>query len=195
MTQTAGNRDVTDLLQAWGEGDRAAFDRLLPLVHAKLHELARLHLRRERRDHTLQPTALVNEAYLRLVDQRRVRWRNRAQFFGTAAQMMRRILVDYSRERHAAKRGGHATRVALDDVLDVAAPSLDVDLMALDHALDRLASLDPRQSDLVVLRFFGGLSISEVAAVTNLSPSTVKREWAIARLWLHRELQGNGHEA
>ncbi len=181
--------DVTSLLQAWGDGDRAALDVLMPVVYAELHRLAGAHLRRERPDHTLQATALVNEAYLKLVDQHRVQWQNRAHFFGTAAQIMRRILVDHARQQGTAKRGGGATRVELDEALG-AAEQRDIDLLALDAALERLARLDARQSQVVVLRFFGGLGIDEVAEVMNLSPSTVNREWKIAKIWLRRELRG-----
>ncbi len=181
--------DVTSLLQAWGDGDRAALDVLMPVVYAELHRLAGAHLRRERPDHTLQATALVNEAYLKLVDQHRVQWQNRAHFFGTAAQIMRRILVDHARQQGTAKRGGGATRVELDEALG-AAEQRDIDLLALDAALERLSRLDARQSQVVVLRFFGGLGIDEVAEVMNLSPSTVNREWKIAKIWLRRELRG-----
>ena len=181
--------DVTGLLQAWSAGDRSALDELMPVVYAELHRLARARLRGERADHTLQATALVNEAYVRLVDQTRVRWQNRAQFFGTAAQLMRRILVDHAREHRSAKRGGGATRVELDEALG-SAHQRDVDLLALDAALERLERLDPRQSRLVVLRFFGGLTIDEVAEVLEISPATAKREWVTARIWLRRELDG-----
>ena len=185
-----GHRDVTGLLQAWGAGNREALDELMPVVYGELHRLARASLRGERPDHTLQATALVNEAYLKLVDQRRVRWQNRAHFFGTAAQLMRRILVDHVRQQRAAKRGGGATRVALDEALGVA-EEREVDLLALDAALERLATLDPRQSQLVVLRFFGGLTIDEAAEVLQISPATVKREWSTAKVWLRRELDGD----
>ena len=185
---TRSRDDVTELLQSWSKGNRDALDQVMPVVYGELHRLARASLRRERPDHTLQATALVNEAYLRLVDQRRVQWRGRAHFFGTAAQLMRRILVDYVREARAVKRGGGATRVELDDALGVTAPR-DIDLLALDAALERLAILDARQSELVVLRFFGGLSINEAAEVLKISTSTVKREWTTARLWLRHELR------
>ena len=187
-TASSGH-DITGLLQAWGDGDSDSFDQLMPVVYNELHRLARASLSRERPDHTIQATALVNEAYLRLVDQRRVQWKNRAQFFGTAAQLMRRILVDYAREQRAVKRGGKATRVALDDALG-AVEARDIDLLALDVALERLAELDAQQSQLVVLRFFAGLSIEEAAAVLEISPATVKREWSTAKVWLRRELNG-----
>jgi len=179
--------DVTTLLQAWSAGNRDALDEMLPAVYAELHRLARAHLRGERVDHTLQATALVNEAYLRLVDQTRVQWQNRAHFFGTAAQMMRRILVDHTRGRRSAKRGGDAIRVELDEALAVA-ETRDVDLLALDAALERLEALDPRQASLVVQRFFGGLTLEEAAESLGVSLATAKRDWATAKLWLRREL-------
>ena len=159
----------------------------MPVVYAELHRLARARLRSERCDHTLQATALVNEAFVRLVGQTRIQWLNREQFFGTAAQLMRRILVDHARERRSVKRGGGVTRVELDDALGAVEPR-DVDILALDIALERLERLDPRQSRLVVLRFFGGLTIEEVAAVLEMSPATAKREWVTAKMWLRREL-------
>jgi RNA polymerase sigma factor (TIGR02999 family) len=179
--------DVTELLQAWNEGQPGALDALMPIVYAELHRLARATLRGERHDHTLQATALVNEAYVRLVGQTRMRWQNRAQFFGTAAQFMRRILVDHARDRLAAKRGAGAPRVELDEAI-LATQERGIDLLALDAALERLEQLDPRQSRLVVLRFFGGLTIEEAAAVLEISPATAKREWVTARIWLRREL-------
>ena len=189
MKSEDSRSDVTHLLQAWSAGNRDALDELMPVVYAELHRLASARLRGERTDHTLQATALVNEAYMRLVDQTRVRWQNRAHFFGTAAGLMRRILIDHARERRAAKRGGGATRVELDEALGVA-EARDIDVLALDTALQRLERLDTRQCRLVVLRFFGGLTIDEVAEVSELSPATVKREWATAKLWLRRELDG-----
>jgi RNA polymerase sigma factor (TIGR02999 family) len=182
-------QDVTRLLKAWSDGDQHALDDLLPVVYAEVRRLARSYLRRERSDHTLQPTALVHEAYLRLVDQRDVRWQNRAHFFGIAAQIMRRILVDHARMRHAGKRGNGLAPVALDDAMQVAAPDADLDVVALDEALETLAELDPRQARIVELRYFGGLSIEETGEIVNLSPATVKREWAAARAWLRRELE------
>ena len=179
--------DVTILLKAWSEGDREALDELMPIVYSELHRLARAKLQGERADHTLQTGALVNEAYMRLVDQTRVRWQNRAHFFGTAAGLMRRILIDHARERRSAKRGGGATRVELDEALG-AAEATDVDVLALDAALVKLEQLDPRQCRLVVLRFFGGLTIDEVADIMEMSSGTVKREWNAAKLWLRREL-------
>jgi RNA polymerase sigma factor (TIGR02999 family) len=182
--------DVTQLLVAWGAGDQAAGERLLPAVYAELRRQAARAMRRESSEHTLQATALVHEAYLRLVDQRRVVWRNRAHFFGVAAQVMRRILVDHARGRHAAKRGGAFRQVTVGDADVAVTPAADhgVDVLALHEALERLASLDPDQARLVELRYFGGLSIEETAEALGVSPATVKREWAIARAWLRREL-------
>jgi RNA polymerase sigma-70 factor (ECF subfamily) len=188
--------DVTQLLLAWGAGDRAAGERLLPAVYAELHRQAERAMRREGSDHTLQPTALVHEAYLRLVDQRRVAWRNRAQFFGIAAETMRRILVDHARGRLAAKRGAGAARVTLDDEAPIAggaggASADALDVLALHDALERLAALDEAQARVVELRYFGGLGIEETAEAMGISPATVKREWAVARGWLRRELDGS----
>jgi RNA polymerase sigma-70 factor, ECF subfamily len=182
-------QDVTKLLKAWGSGDQEALNALLPAVYCEVRKLAQSYLRRERPDHTLQPTALVNEAYMRLVDQREVRWQNRAHFFGIAAQMMRRVLVDHARAHQAEKRGSGEVPVLLDEALGVAAADRGLDVVALDEALKGLAELDSRQARIVELRFFGGLSIEETAEVTELSPATVKREWAGARAWLRRELE------
>jgi len=179
--------DVTRLLKAWSDGDQAALSELMPTVYAEIRKLARSYLRRERSDHTLQATALVHEAYMRLVDQRAVKWQNRAHFFGIAAQIMRRILVDHARMQKADKRGSGESPIVLDESLDVAAGNR-LDFVALDDALKALAELDPRQARIVELRFFGGLSIEETAEVTQLSPATIKREWAAARTWLRREL-------
>jgi RNA polymerase sigma factor (TIGR02999 family) len=177
----------TALLLAWGHGDAAAFDQLVPLVHDELQRVARRYMARERPDHTLQATALVNEVYLRLIETDRVQWQNRAHFFAVAARMMRRILVDFARARLNDKRGGGVQRVTLDDAVAVAqAPS--VDLVALDEALERLGSIDSRQSQIVELRFFGGLTLDEAAAVLKVSRDTVKRDWRFAKLWLAREL-------
>ena len=178
---------VTQLLVDWNNGDKAALDQLMPLVYAELHRLAASYLSRERSDHTLQPTALVNEAYLRLIKQNSVAWENRAQFFGIAAQMMRRVLVNHARDRHADKRGGHALRVSLDDAISFF-EERDVNLVALDDALNGLAELDRQQSSIVELRFFGGLTIEEIAGQLNVSPATVKRDWSTAKLWLLREI-------
>jgi RNA polymerase sigma factor (TIGR02999 family) len=180
--------EVTELLQQWGGGRQDALDRLLPLIYAELRKLASSYLRRERHDHTLQATALVHEAFLKLVDQRAVRWQNRAHFFGIAAQAMRRILVDHSRAHAAGKRGDGARRVSLDDAL-VLTEMPNLDLLALDEVLSRLAALDPQQSRVVELRFFGGLTMDETAEVLHISPATVGREWTLARAWLYAELQ------
>jgi RNA polymerase sigma factor (TIGR02999 family) len=178
---------VTDLLVAWREGDRAALDRLVPLVHAELRRIAQNRLRGERPNHTLQPTALVNEAYLRLVDLTRVQWQNRAQFFAVAARLMRRVLVDAARELHAAKRGGGALRVTFDEALAVARGA-DHDLMVLDEALQALANEDPRKSQVIELRFFGGLSVEETASALGMSSDSVTRDWKFAKAWLRRQL-------
>lgn len=179
-------REVTALLRDWSGGDRQALERLMPLVYGELRRLAASYLRRERPDHTLQPTALVNEAYLRLVDQRSVSWANRAHFFGIAAQLMRRILVDHARRRQAAKRAA-AYRVTATPAVS---PSGDraPELLALDGALSDLEKLDARQARIVELRFFAGLTVEETAEVTGVSPATVKREWRTARAWLRREI-------
>jgi RNA polymerase sigma factor (TIGR02999 family) len=179
--------DVTGLLQAWGGGDPAALDRLVPIVYDELRRQAQRYLRRENPGHTLQTTALVHEAYLRLVDQREARWQNRAQFFGVAAQAMRRILVDHARRHQAAKRGGSAIQVPYEEDA-MAAVASDVDLVSLDDALTRLAALDAQQARVVELRYFTGLGIEETAEALGISPATVKREWAMARAWLKREL-------
>lgn len=178
---------VSQLLQAWGGGDATAFDRLVPLVYEELRKQARRYLRRERPGHTLQTTGLVHEAYLRLVDQRQANWQNSAQFFGVAAQMMRRVLIDHARSKQAAKRGGSGIQVTLEDAT-APAEERGMDLLALDEALSRLAALDPQQAKVVELRYFTGLGIEETAEVLGISPATVKREWAMARAWLRREL-------
>ncbi|HZN11366.1 MAG TPA: sigma-70 family RNA polymerase sigma factor [Blastocatellia bacterium] len=178
---------ITGLLIKWGDGDQAALDELMPLVYAELHRLARGYLRRERRGHTLQPTALVHEAYLRLVDQKSASWQNRAQFFGIAAQIMRRILVDHARQHHAAKRGAGDSTLSLD-AADHLADRQAVDLIALDDALNQLATFSPQQGRIVELRFFGGLTIEETAGLLKVSHATVEREWSVARAWLRREL-------
>ncbi len=187
MTQPS-SMEVSQLLFDWSHGDRSALDKLTPLVHEELHRLARGYMRRERPGHTLQTTALVNEAYLRLVDQREVRWQNRAHFFAIAAQAMRRILVDYARKRRYAKRGGGAIQVSLSEAIEVF-QEREMDLAALDEALVSLAAIDPQQSQVVELRFFGGLSIEETAAVLKLSEDKVKREWRTAKAWLSQEMR------
>lgn len=179
--------DVTALLLAWNDGDEGARSRLIDAVYDELRRVARRHLRSERDDHSLAPTALVHETYLKLVDQQRVRWQNRAHFFGIAAQLMRRILVDHARSRAAAKRG--SDRMVVLEGVDVPAAPLDIDILGLDAALDRLAAVDARQSRLVELRFFAGLTVEETATVLDVAAITVKRDWAHARAWLFRELQ------
>jgi len=181
---------VTQLLLDWRNGDQAALDQLMPLVYDELHRLAQAYLRRERQGHTLQTSALVNEAYLRLVDQQ-TPWQNRAHFFGIAAQLMRRILVDHARAHQYAKRGGDQQRVSLEAAADVANAE-DGDLVALDDALLSLAAIDPKQSRIIELRFFGGLTIEETAEVLGISHATVEREWSLARAWLRRELSREG---
>lgn len=179
--------EVTQLLIAWGSGDEAASERLMPLVYGELRRLAHRYMRRERPGHTLQTSALINEAYMRLVDQREVRWQNRAHFFGVAAQLMRRILVDYARRRGYAKRGGGEQPVALEEALIMTAERA-ADVIALDDALKVLATVDARKSQLVELRFFGGLTIEEAAEVLNVSPGTAMRDWTLAKAWLRREM-------
>jgi RNA polymerase sigma factor (TIGR02999 family) len=180
--------DVTQLLVNWSRGDQAALDQLMPLVYGELRRLASAYLRRERSNHTLQSTALVHEAFLRMVNQQEVQWKNRAHFYGIAAQMIRRILVDYARSQHAEKRGAGAIKLELDEAMAVPQSSSQVDLLGLSDALDRLAELDERQSRVVELRFFAGLSIEETAEVLHLSPASIKREWQTARAWLFREM-------
>ena len=180
--------EVTQLLQQWSDGRQDALDRLLPEIYAELRRLASSYLRRERPDHTLQATALVHEAFLKLVDQRAVRWQNRAHFFGIAAQAMRRILVDYARARSAGKRGDGERPVSLDEALVLTAMP-DADLLDLDDALTRLATIDLQQSRVVELRFFGGLTMEETAEVLHISPATVGREWTLAKAWLYAELR------
>jgi RNA polymerase sigma factor (TIGR02999 family) len=188
LRMASSRSEVTQLLQQWSEGRQDALDRLVPQIYAELRRLASSYLRRERPDHTLQATALVHEAFLRLVDQRAVRWQNRANFFGIAAQAMRRILVDHARAHAAGKRGAGQRRISLDEVF-VSTRSQDIDLLALDEVLTRLATIDPQQSRLVELRFFGGLTMEETAEVLNISPATVGREWTLAKAWLYAELQ------
>jgi RNA polymerase sigma factor (TIGR02999 family) len=180
--------DVTSMLIQWSDGDRAALDRLMPVVYDELHRIAERYFRRERSDNTLQATALVNEAYMRLVKQSGVNWQNRAQFFAIAATTMRRILVERARARNASKRGSGDYKLELTDVSDLPTNSNRIDLLALDKALDELASFDPQQLRIVECKFFGGLSIEETAEVIGVSPATVKREWALAKAWLFREL-------
>jgi RNA polymerase sigma factor (TIGR02999 family) len=188
MVDDSGNANVTQLLIDWNNGRNGALQDLLPLVYAELRRIAAQRLRRERPDHTLQPTALVHEAYLRLIDQRRVHWQNRAHFYGVAAQVMRRILVDQARARNAEKRGAGWDRVTLIGDKTPNGGSRDIDVLALDGALERLAALDAQQERIVELRYFGGLTLDETAEVIGISTATVKREWAIARAWLRAEL-------
>ena len=178
----------TELLRAWSQGDGSALDRLVPLVYEELHRLARRYMRQERPDHTLQATSLVNEAYLRLIDVNRVEWRDRAHFLAVAAQMMRRILVEFARHRHRQKRGGGAVRVNLDDLQELPDPK-ERDLVALSDALSALATFDARMGQVVELRFFGGLTVEETADVLNVSAETVQRDWKTAKAWLLRELR------
>jgi RNA polymerase sigma-70 factor, ECF subfamily len=180
-------KEVTRLLSEWSSGDRTALDRLMSVVYRELHRLARGYLRDERPGHTLQTTALVHEAYVRLVDQERIQWQNRAQFFGVAAGMMRRVLIDHSRMHRRAKRGGGAVRVSLDEAEGICQEQR-VDLIALDDALTALSAVDPRKGRTVELRYFGGLSVEETAEVLQVSVNTVVRDWNVARAWLYREL-------
>jgi len=194
MTE-ATRKSITELLVAWSDGDRAALDELVPLVHSELRRIARNYMRGERKGHTLQTTALINEAYVRLVDQKHVRWQNRAHFLAIASELMRRILVDAARKRAAAKRGGGALRVDHSSAVDLDQfPTADSDaasLCALDDALASLAQIDPRRAKVIELRFFGGLSVEETADVLEVSSQTVMRDWRLARAWLARELQAN----
>ena len=184
---TRSPQGVTQLLEKWSAGDDEALDQLMPLVYDELHRLAGAYLRRERQEHTLQPTALVHEAYLRLIGQHNTRWQNRAQFFGVAAQLMRRILVDHARGHHAAKRGGPRYQISLSRAPQFGEQP-DLDLLNLHEALEKLAQLDPQQSRIVELRFFGGLTIDESAEVIGISHATVERDWRMARAWLQREI-------
>lgn len=180
---------ITQLLIDWGKGDQAALEKLMPLVYSELRRLASNYLRRERGEHTLQPTALVNEAYLKLVDQKNAKWQNRAHFFGVSAQLMRRILVDHARQHQAIKRGGaDQHRVSITSAERVVKQS-GVDLLALNEALDELSQMDPQQSRIVELKFFGGLSIEEIAEVLSIGHATVERDWKMARAWLRRQLE------
>lgn len=182
--------EITGLLLAWRGGNEQALDRLAPLVYDELRRLARCHMRGERPGHTLQPTALANEAYLRLIDAQQIQWHDRAHFFAMASRLMRRVLVDHARAHRADKRGGHDVRVSLDRALGLAVGADSLDLVALDDALDTLAKLDERKRDVVELRFFGGLSVEETATVLKVSSDTVTRDWNFAKSWLRRELRG-----
>ena len=188
MTEPSSkSHQVTDLLDAWSHGDKEALDKLMPLVYDELRRLARQHMRRERAGHTLQTTALVNEAYMRLVDQRRAQWQNRGQFFGIAARLMRRILVDHARSRHRLKREGDAHKVSLDEVATVSQEQ-STDLLALHEALKKLETLNERMGRIVELRFFGGLSIEETADVIKVSPGTVMKDWTFAKAFMHEAI-------
>lgn len=180
--------EITQLLVNWSHGEKAAFDQLVPLVYPELRRLAKRHMGRENPDHTLQTSALINEAYLKLVNQQDVEWQNRAHFYAVAAQVMRHVLVDHARTRNYAKRGGGAAKVPLDEAA-VVTQQRAAELIALDEALRDLAMLDERRSQIVELRFFGGLSAEETAEVMNISPSTVNREWRAAKAWLHHTMQ------
>jgi RNA polymerase sigma-70 factor, ECF subfamily len=188
-------RELTQLLRAWSEGDEQALEKLVPLVYAELHRLARHYMARERAGHTLQTSALVNEAYVRLVDIKKVNWQNRAHFFGVSAQLMRRVLVDFARSRRSLKRGGEIVMVSLEEG-SIAFPGAGADVVALDDALKTLAAMDPRRSRVVELRFFGGLSAEETAEVLKVSAETVLHDWKLAKVWLLRELSvDKGNEA
>ncbi len=192
---TPSSQEVTQLLVEWGNGSRAALDKLMPLVYEELRRLARRHMRREREGHTLQTSALVNEAYLKMINEREMQWQNRAHFFAVAAQLMRMILIDHARARKVAKRGGGANQVPLDEAL-VVSDERAAELLALDDALKALEAVDERKSRIAELRFFGGLSVEETAEVLKISRATVMREWRMAKAWLYRELnQGESDEA
>lgn len=191
MVWTPSPDQITQLLKDWGNGDQTARDQLISLVYEELRRMAHRHMRKERPGHTLQTSALVHEAFVKLVDQTAVQWQNRAHFFGIAAQMMRRILVDHARGRQYAKRGGNARYVALDEAVIVSEERV-ADVVALDEALVRFAAVDQRKSQIVELRFFGGLSIEETAAVLAVSPGTVMRDWTLAKAWLRREMRAEG---
>ena len=182
------SQQITQLLNRWSKDRPEVLDDLMPLVYAELRRQAAGYLRRERSNHTLQPTALINEAYLKLIDQREVKWQNRAHFFAIAAQAMRRILVDYARERKREKRGGAAENLPLEEVLTIIAREKSVDLVALDEALKKLAQFDERQAKVVELRYFSGLSIDETAEVLGVSNVTIRRDWTLAKAWLHQEI-------
>ena len=185
MAEDSGQ--VTELLKRWGAGDRAALDELMPVMHRELRRLAAWRMQQERPDHSLQPTALVNEMFLRIVDVEQIDWQDRAHFLGTASAIMRRILVDHARRHRAAKRGGGASLVTLNEAIGAGGTS-DVEILALDEALSRLGAMDERLEKVVVLRFFGGLTVDEIAKVLGISAPTVKRDWSTAKTWLYREL-------
>ena len=182
--------EITQLLAEWSNGNQTALDKLYPLVYDELHKMANRYMKRERKDHTLQTTALINEAYVRMVDQKNVHWENRAHFFAISAQIMRRILIDHARRHHYAKRGGGALKVSLDETAIVAGDPAS-DMLLLDEALNRLAEMDPRRGQVVELRYFGGLNNEEIAGVLKISENTVTRDWNMARAWLYQELSGS----
>ncbi|HYV07914.1 MAG TPA: sigma-70 family RNA polymerase sigma factor [Blastocatellia bacterium] len=188
----ASQQQITERLIAWSSGDEGAMNDVIRAVYQELHRMAGRYLRLERPDHSLQPTALVHEAYLRLVDQTQVSWQSRGHFFGVAAQMMRRILVDHARTRQRDKRGGSAVRVSLDEAFFLT-PEKSADLVALDESLERLAEIDNRKSRVVELRYFGGLSVDETAEALEVSPQTVLRDWKLAKAWLYQEIQEQSH--
>jgi len=189
---TPSSEDITRLLQEWSDGDQTALTKLMPLVYDELRRLAHRYMAQERSDHTLQTTALVHEAYLRLVGQKDVQWQNRAHFFAVSAQLMRRILVDHARTQHAAKRGGGGLKLSLDEAANVPYEPA-AELIALDEALTKLADIDRRKSRIVELRFFGGLTLDEVAEMLSVSSPTVMRQWRVARAWLYREMDKEDH--
>ena len=191
MTQPPRQHEITELLAEWREGNQSALDELYPLVYNELHRLARRYMSRERKGHTLQTTALINEAYVRLVDQKNVQWANRSHFFAISAQIMRRILIDHARRHAYAKRGGGAQQVSLEEAANVG-PDQGRELMLLDEALKSLAEMDPRRSQVVELRYFGGLNNEEIAGVLHVSENTVTRDWNMARAWLYQQLSGSG---
>jgi RNA polymerase sigma factor (TIGR02999 family) len=191
LTRTPRQHEITQLLAEWREGNQSALDDLYPLVYDELHRLARRYMNRERKGHTLQTTALINEAYVRLVDQRNVHWANRSHFFAISAQIMRRILIDHARRHAYAKRGGGAQQVSLEEVAAIT-PEHSEDLLRLDEALKSLAEMDPRRSQVVELRYFGGLNNEEIAGVLHISENTVTRDWNMARAWLYQQLTGSG---
>jgi RNA polymerase sigma factor (TIGR02999 family) len=185
------SHEISRLLREWGDGDREAMDKLLPLVYDELHRQAHRFLRRERQGHTLQTTALIHEAYLNVVGQKCIALQNRDHFFAISANVMRRILVNYANARHRQKRGGSAENLELNDSILIATKSKDFDLLELDEALTRLAKMDRQQAQIVELRYFGGLTIEQTAAVLGISPATIKRDWKLTKAWLYRELSGN----
>jgi RNA polymerase sigma factor (TIGR02999 family) len=191
VTQPPRQHEITELLAEWRDGNQSALDELYPLVYNELHRLARRYMSRERKGHTLQTTALINEAYVRLVDQKNVQWANRSHFFAISAQIMRRILIDHARRHAYAKRGGGAQQVSLEEAATVA-PDLGLELIRLDEALNTLAEMDPRRSQVVEMRYFGGLNNEEIAGVLNISENTVTRDWNMARAWLYQQLTGSG---